>query len=74
MTKDELLNSIRSERAILDALVSSLDDSAMSEPALADGRSVKDVLAHITVWEQLRLSKLTPGEDEPSDRTAGRVL
>lgn len=51
MTKDELTKRIRIDRARLDELVGSLDDARMVEPALEQGWSVKDVLAHISAWE-----------------------
>ena len=58
MTKDELLANIRRDRALLDALVAGLGEAQMLEPALDDGWSVKDVLAHIAAWEQLCTSWL----------------
>jgi hypothetical protein len=60
MDKLELLAAIRSERAALDALVASIDDAALTAPhvghgalapTLDDGHSVKDLLAHISLWE-----------------------
>ena len=55
MTKDELLASIRRDRARLDALVESLDERQLVVRELDDGWAVKDVIAHITGWEQLCL-------------------
>ncbi len=52
MTKSELLANIRRERATLDALVASLSEAEMIAPELDAGWSVKDVLAHISVWEE----------------------
>lgn len=52
MDKANLLQEIQSDRAGLDALMAQLDDKQMSEPKLDGGRSVKDILAHIAVWEQ----------------------
>lgn len=62
MTKAELLANIRRDRARLDALLAPLDDARMIEPALDDGWSVKDALAHITSWEQLCLGWIRAGE------------
>jgi hypothetical protein len=53
MTKTELLARMRSEHAALDAFVASIDDAALTAPALDDGHSVKDLLAHISLWERL---------------------
>jgi hypothetical protein len=52
MNKTELLQAIQTGRAELDALLAQLNDEQMSDPALDGGRSVKDVLAHIAVWER----------------------
>ncbi|MDP9235940.1 MAG: ClbS/DfsB family four-helix bundle protein [Chloroflexota bacterium] len=61
MNKEELLHNIRSERATLDALIATIDDRASIAPALEGDRSVKDVLAHITAWEQRCASKIREG-------------
>jgi hypothetical protein len=53
MHKDELLANVHTERAALDSLASSLDDAALTAPALDNGHSVKDILAHISLWERL---------------------
>ena len=61
MNKNELLANIRRERATLDALVTSLSEAQMIAPELDAGWSVKDVLAHITAWEQLCLKWIREG-------------
>jgi len=53
MTKHELLVRMRGERAALQSLVASIDAAALTQPALDDGHSVKDLLAHISLWERL---------------------
>jgi uncharacterized protein (TIGR03083 family) len=55
MKKAELLEAIRRERAELNAIVARVGESGMTDPALDDGWSIKDVVAHITAWEQLCL-------------------
>ena len=55
MTKAELIANIERDRARLDELLAGLDEACMIEPALEEGWSVKDALAHITSWEQLCL-------------------
>ena len=52
MNKQELLESMQSERARLDTIIDTLGESEMVRPALDGGRSIKDTLAHITAWEQ----------------------
>ncbi len=50
--KQDLLAKIRRERAQLDALLTGLADEAMLAPARDDGWTAKDMLAHLTAWEQ----------------------
>ena len=76
MTKDKLLASIHRERGRLDALVARVGEVRMTEPALEGGRSVKDVLAHISAWEKICMALVRnnqpiqappPGETGPSE-------
>ena len=53
MKKEELTKRIRADRARFDALVAGLDAARLVEPSLEGGWSVKDVLAHVSVWERL---------------------
>lgn len=55
MKKAALLESIRRERAELNAIIARVGEPGMVEPALEDDWSIKDVIAHITAWEQLCL-------------------
>jgi hypothetical protein len=61
MTNAQLLASIRRDRATLDALVSPLSEAQMMAPDLEAGWSVKDVLAHISAWEQLCIKWVREG-------------
>jgi hypothetical protein len=66
MTKDELVASIRRDRATLDALVARIDAPRRTEPVLDGGWSVKDALAHVTAWEQRCLGWIRDGgADKP---------
>ena len=51
--KDELLQHYRRTRDGLMSAIDGLSDEQMSEPSL-DGWSVKDHLAHIALWDDLR--------------------
>jgi len=55
----------RSEQAMqrLDRAVALLSPAQMLEPRLAGGRTVKDVLAHLTWWDQWLLFVLPAGEN-----------
>jgi hypothetical protein len=52
MTKARLLEEIRAERARLEALLAGIDEGQMLLPGVNGRWSVKDVLAHIVVWEE----------------------
>jgi hypothetical protein len=76
LTKTEVLGRIWADHALLEALIAPLSAVQMVQP-LADGWSVKDVLAHITVWEGLLVEWLTaltegtfPSTPVPSSREA----
>jgi hypothetical protein len=51
MTKAELLAAIRRDHTKLQELIAPLSESQMIAPMLDAGWSVKDVLAHISAWE-----------------------
>jgi len=54
-TKQELLDAIRRERATFDEFVAGFDDEAMLRGARDDDWTPKDVVAHVTAWEQRAL-------------------
>lgn len=58
MTKSDLLAAIRRERAALDQLLAPMDEAHMLAAARNDGWTAKDILAHITAWEQRVLAWL----------------
>jgi uncharacterized protein (TIGR03083 family) len=51
MTKNELLAAIEGDWDALQSLIQRVSDARMAEPSLDAGWSVKDVLAHIALWE-----------------------
>jgi len=72
MTQAELSPAIKRDHAALDALLARVPETRMTQPLLDAGWSVKDVLAHITAWEQLCLKWLRTGVRE--ELTAGDDL
>jgi hypothetical protein len=58
MSKDKLLAEIQNERARLEATLDQLDSQQMMVSGVIDDWTVKDLLAHITVWEQRMISWL----------------
>ncbi len=50
--KQALLDAIRAEGGRLAAVISSIEPGMLTEPGVFDAWSVKDIIAHITSWEQ----------------------
>jgi hypothetical protein len=55
--RDALLDHYRRMRADLLAAIDGLSDEQMTEPSI-DGWSVKDHLAHIALWDELRAAEI----------------
>jgi uncharacterized damage-inducible protein DinB len=56
--RDELLQHYRQTRAELLAAIDGLSEEEMTERSL-DGWSVKDHLAHLATWDEIRASEVT---------------
>lgn len=52
MTKEDLLKSIRAEHKRLEDNIAGLSEAQLSSPGVAGIWSIKDILAHLTDWEQ----------------------
>ena len=52
MDKSQVLSKMETGRAEFDALLAQLSDEQMLDATLDGGRSVKDILSHIAVWER----------------------
>jgi len=55
--RDALLRHYRQMREELLAVIHGLDDSSLTEPSL-DGWSVKDHLAHLALWDDIRAEEV----------------
>jgi len=63
--RDALLQHYRQMRVELLAAIDGLSDDLMTEPSL-DGWSVKDHLAHLAAWDDIRTSevvRISAGQD-----------
>lgn len=58
MSKSDLQEEIQAGRLLLDGILQRVDHARMLDPVLEGGRSVKDVIAHVTAWEQRLLGWL----------------
>ena len=56
--RDALLRHYRESRAALLAAIDGLTDAQMTDPSI-DGWSVKDHLAHVALWDDIRTSEVT---------------
>jgi uncharacterized protein (TIGR03083 family) len=61
--KTEILEQISATHLLLEAHLSALSDAQMLQPGVNGQWTVKDVLAHITWWEQHLLHRLKTGQD-----------
>src|SRR5688572_15060684 len=56
--RDELLGHYRRSREELLAAIEGLSEEALTEPSI-DGWSVKDHLAHLALWDDVRAAEVT---------------
>lgn len=59
--KIHLLQLMQKEHDTLDTLLCSLNEEQMVHSRIADDWSVKDILAHLTWWEQETISEIVRG-------------
>jgi hypothetical protein len=59
--KSSLLNLIQTEHSKLEALLNTLDEEQLLRPGVTGSWSVKDVLSHLTWWEQDMISEILHG-------------
>ena len=69
-SKTELLERMRARREEWDALIAQIPDSARTEPALAGGWSVKDLIAHVAAYENWTAAQIRAANEgrAPTDR------
>jgi uncharacterized protein (TIGR03083 family) len=61
--KTEILEQVSATHLLLEAHISALSEAQMLQPGVNGQWTVKDVLAHITWWEQHLLHRLKTGQD-----------
>jgi len=64
MRKTDILEHISATHLLLEVHLSALSDTQMTQPGLNGEWAVKDLLAHITWWEQHLLRRLRTGRDD----------
>jgi hypothetical protein len=68
--KTELLERMRAGREEWDALIAQIPDTARTEPALAGGWSVKDLIAHVAAFENWTAAQIRAANEgrAPTDK------
>jgi hypothetical protein len=57
-SKEDLISAIKASWAELNEVIAALDDDQMLQPGVQDAWTVKDILAHISAWEQLAMDRI----------------
>lgn len=57
MSKAQLLNEMKDEQAYWEALLSEIGEEHMTQPDVAGGWSIKDIVAHITGWRRRTVAR-----------------
>lgn len=52
LTKQELIAQLKNERARIEAILGDLTEEQLEIPGVQGEWSIKDIVAHITIWEQ----------------------
>jgi hypothetical protein len=58
LTKAQLIELIRQERADWEALLAEVGETRMEQPGVAGAWTFKDIAAHLTAWRQRSISRL----------------
>ena len=61
MTRDEVMKRLRTRRAAFDLRVAAIRPSALDRPAPGCPHSPKQIIAHVTAYEQLMVDRLQLG-------------
>lgn len=57
ITKAQLLDELQQERAQLEALLAAIGPARMTQPEVAGGWSIKDIVAHLTGWQRRTVAR-----------------
>ena len=68
-SKHELLERMREGREVWDGLIAQVPESAITEPALPGGWSVKDLMAHVAAYENWTAAQIRAASEgrEPTN-------
>lgn len=69
--RQELMARVEAAQRGLDAAIVGLDDAALAEPGVVGAWSIKDVLGHVTAWEQVVVQPLEQRQRGEAPTIAG---
>src|SRR5256714_14807925 len=70
ISKKQLLAEMQSEQAAWLALLDEIGEENMTQPEVASGWSIKDIVAHITGWRRRTVNRFRAALDSSADRIA----
>src|SRR3989442_13022054 len=70
ISKKQLLAELQSEQAAWLALLDEIGEENMTQPEVAGGWSIKDIVAHITGWRRRTVNRFRAALDPSTDRRA----
>lgn len=69
LSKTQLLTELRNEQASWEALLDEIGEAHMTQPEVAGGWSIKDIVAHITGWRRRTVQRFRAALDPTVDMT-----
>jgi hypothetical protein len=57
ITKNQLLDELQQEHAQFEALLAAIGPAQMTQPDVAGGWSIKDIVAHLTNWQRRTVAR-----------------
>jgi hypothetical protein len=73
-SKQELLDFIKRDHDLLEGTMALLDADQMTAPLLDGGWAVKDIMAHLSFWEQYTIKRLRARSDAAALQQAAAEL
>src|SRR5258708_13412654 len=70
LSKTQLLTELRTEQAAWEALLDEIGEAYMTQPEVAGGWSINDIVAHITGWRRRTVNRFRAALDPSTDMIA----
>jgi len=69
LSKTQLLTELRNEQAAWEALLDEIGEANMTQPEVAGGWSIKDIVAHLTGWRRRTVRRIQAARNHEPDFT-----